>query len=628
MPTVIDSLIVELNLDPKNFTEGQKSAVSALRALEAQTQRTSSNVSASGASLVAFFRSVQHPIAALKQRMESLTLSTVAPRQHLTELASQGRRTGTSIEAGAKQGAIGLRALGVAGLVAFSAFETFKKTLEGAAASANQVFGTSVLAAAGGAGIRRFSAISQALSVHGNAPEEQTQAWMARWRQMQNLQRITGHGMEGVYSQGAQLLSRAGIDPILDSAEQVQLKTARFFAKISADEAVSLGSTIGLTAEHSLALRANGEALERNIAEEERKHAITEQNSQASKDLNQALSMVEKSWGNLTRIFYDSVDPMLTKFLTWFSNFLDLLSEGKFAEAAKQAGSGALEAGKKAAQYTPPALIARGGIRLWNWATGRHDLEEQPQPTGTPGRASSAVPNSVTPGTTSAGDPRGMIPVIRAAAIRNGVDPDVAVRVARSEGLGTPVGDRGTSFGSFQLHVGGGEGDRFRRETGLDPSDPKNEVATIDYAMRRVRETGWIPYHGAARAGIGPREGIGTPLPEQASTKSGSAARGESQRASSLPAWISDPVTGGFRAGFDAVKQAEAMVRFKSDVVNYVRNEGARSATSHVANDNRTHTINVGDVNVHTQATNPAGIGEAVTGSVKNMVAMSNSAFT
>lgn len=117
------------------------------------------------------------------------------------------------------------------------------------------------------------------------------------------------------------------------------------------------------------------------------------------------------------------------------------------------------------------------------------------------------------PGTPSEDDPRGMVPVIRASAARYGVDPETALKVAKSEGLGKFTGDGGTSYGAFQLHVGGGLGDEFRRDTGLDPSDPKNEPATIDYAMRRLAETGWTPYHGAARIGVGERQGIGATAP-------------------------------------------------------------------------------------------------------------------
>jgi hypothetical protein len=108
----------------------------------------------------------------------------------------------------------------------------------------------------------------------------------------------------------------------------------------------------------------------------------------------------------------------------------------------------------------------------------------------------------------SAIDPRGLSAYIRERAGAYGIDPETALRVARSEGLRNPIGDNGTSFGAFQLHVGGGVGDEFRRATGLDPSDPANERATIDYALKIAAQRGWAPYHGAARVGVGQWEGI------------------------------------------------------------------------------------------------------------------------
>jgi hypothetical protein len=107
-----------------------------------------------------------------------------------------------------------------------------------------------------------------------------------------------------------------------------------------------------------------------------------------------------------------------------------------------------------------------------------------------------------------ASDPRGMVPYIRETAAKYGVDPDVAVKVAGSEGLKTFSGDGGKSGGAFQLYTGGGMGNDFQKETGLDPLDPKNEKATIDYALKNVPKTGWTPFHGARRAGIGERDGI------------------------------------------------------------------------------------------------------------------------
>ena len=110
---------------------------------------------------------------------------------------------------------------------------------------------------------------------------------------------------------------------------------------------------------------------------------------------------------------------------------------------------------------------------------------------------------------TGGADPRGKIPVIIAAAQKYGVDPATAIRVARSEGLASFYGDNGRSGGAFQLYTRGGLGNEFQKEMHLDPLDQKNEDATIDWAMKNVARTGWGPYKGAAKVGIGPRQGIG-----------------------------------------------------------------------------------------------------------------------
>ncbi len=108
-------------------------------------------------------------------------------------------------------------------------------------------------------------------------------------------------------------------------------------------------------------------------------------------------------------------------------------------------------------------------------------------------------------------DPRGMEPHIRAAAQKYGVDQDTALRVAKSEGLLSFLGDNGKSGGAFQLYTGGGVGNQFQKETGLNPLDPANEPATIDYAMKTAARGGWGPWYGAKKIGVTGMMGIGTP---------------------------------------------------------------------------------------------------------------------
>lgn len=110
---------------------------------------------------------------------------------------------------------------------------------------------------------------------------------------------------------------------------------------------------------------------------------------------------------------------------------------------------------------------------------------------------------------------------IRQAAATRGIDPETAVAVAKSEGLGgSYAGDNGSSFGPFQLHYGGvapggnsvgGLGDDFTKATGLDARDPSTWKAQTDFALDNAAKGGWGPWHGAAAAGIAPNQGIGAP---------------------------------------------------------------------------------------------------------------------
>jgi hypothetical protein len=111
-------------------------------------------------------------------------------------------------------------------------------------------------------------------------------------------------------------------------------------------------------------------------------------------------------------------------------------------------------------------------------------------------------------------DPRNLEAYIRESAKKHGIDPDIAMKVARSEGLSNfqsgvfKNGKQEPSYGAFQLYTGGGLGNKFQKETGLDPSDPKNERATIDYALGEAAKSGWGQWYGAAKVGVGNWDGI------------------------------------------------------------------------------------------------------------------------
>jgi uncharacterized protein YcbK (DUF882 family) len=131
---------------------------------------------------------------------------------------------------------------------------------------------------------------------------------------------------------------------------------------------------------------------------------------------------------------------------------------------------------------------------------------------------------------------------IEEVARRNGIDPEIAVRVAKSENLNpkgwqskvyNKNGQREPSYGPFQLLVGGkgtgygrGLGNVFMERTGLDPRNPETLPQQIEFALEHASKNGWGSWYGAAKAGISSREGLNQPVSSRAAAYSNVARSG------------------------------------------------------------------------------------------------------
>jgi len=206
---------------------------------------------------------------------------------------------------------------------------------------------------------------------------------------------------------------------------------------------------------------------------------------------------------------------------SWLADLPATFEEARAKADIRQALSGIDTSDADSLERASRALLRSGrdrsvklGIDLGALAQKQRDVEISRQQTKNLGDffgGGGQLPAgpSVSPRVT---DPRNKIPTIRRIAQEENIDPDVAVRVASSEGLGQFTsgipGER--SYGAFQLNVDSPSamGNQFRRDTGLDPSDPNNEDATIRYALRQAKQGGWTPFHGAKNTGIGQFEGI------------------------------------------------------------------------------------------------------------------------
>src|SRR5215203_865156 len=132
--------------------------------------------------------------------------------------------------------------------------------------------------------------------------------------------------------------------------------------------------------------------------------------------------------------------------------------------------------------------------------TAPKDLAPAPRAAAGGGSGGLGEPRPPT-GTPSTDEVRSYI--VQAAQAR-GIDPDIALRVARSEG-GFDAARRGTfatgsSWWPFQLHYGGkgyenlgttaGMGNSFTQETGWAPGDPRAWKDATDYALDRAKSSG------------------------------------------------------------------------------------------------------------------------------------------
>lgn len=149
---------------------------------------------------------------------------------------------------------------------------------------------------------------------------------------------------------------------------------------------------------------------------------------------------------------------------------------------------------------------------------GTQNFSTKSLPTGPANQYTSAPPKTpakpVAPG--QPGTPDNYEAYIRQKAASLGIDPDIAVRVAKSEGLNSYTGDSGSSFGPFQLHYGNqssqfphsGLGDEFTKQTGLDARDPNTWQQQVDFALEWAQKHGWNDWSGAQQQGITGMAGI------------------------------------------------------------------------------------------------------------------------
>lgn len=448
MPTVIDSLVLELGLDPAKFTQGQRDALNSLRQMQ------------------------QESVAGGKQVEEQ----TRRIGNLLTDFRRQAVQTISVF-------------LGGMGIKEFTSYVT---NLDATTARLGKTMNMS----ASDVGVWQ-GAIKQA-----GGSTEGANAALAGLSGEMNRFMLTGQ------SAMLPVLSRLGISLLdqnrnLKTSGQLWLDIAESIQGMDTAKATAFLSMIPGATQDMINFALLGPSKMREYLEAARQAGTTtKESAEEAIKYQRALALLDQSATNLGRTLVTNLAPALIATLDAMRKFIAGPSDETKKDTARILGIKSDEPTiweKMVSRLT--GLPVKG--RQYHLGTSG-PIEGTPvAPSAAPSPPAGPPGASRTPSTVPLSE-AAVEAIIRREAAANGIDPDQAVRVWSSEGRRTYTGDRGSSFGPFQLHYGGvapgmmqtGLGDEFTRRTGLDARDPSTLEAQIKFSMKEVARGGWGPWKG------------------------------------------------------------------------------------------------------------------------------------
>jgi hypothetical protein len=405
------------------------------------------------------------------------------------------------------------------------------KTTEAFSALKKQALGT-VAVFLGGRGIKEFTEyISQLDAATGRSARTMNLSAreLSNWQGVAVQTGGTAAGMTGSLAAMSQALNmvaltgQASFLPVLNrlgvslknqkgdlkTSTELYLDIARALQGWDPAKASALLSLLpGASPELTNALLMGEAALRRYLDAANAAGGTTAEAARQAADYQRNLALLERTATDLGRTLFNVVAPALARVAGEMATFF----QGKVdpnAPPASLAGAGFGAPGKR---LTLLQAIQQGRVGEW-WNQPFIQPGERPPTANAAGAMLEFQKGTTGPVGPAGGDHAAFI---RSTFAAEGIDPDTAIQVARSEGLGTGgVGDRGSSFGDFQLHYGGmagggmagkGLGDEFTRQTGLDARDPRTWQAQAQFVAKWVKTHGWGDFHGwrgAPFAGIG-----------------------------------------------------------------------------------------------------------------------------
>lgn len=465
MTTVLDSFVLEFGLDHRQFSRDQRQVLDDLRRFEREAESTGTRAEAHGKKVVDVMSSFRREaVGAL-----ALFLGGKGIKQFIGDMTQLDAATGKSAltfnmsarELSAWQGAME-QSGGKA--------ESMKATLGGLTQDMNRFMLT---------GQGTLSSVLRPLGVSLFDDNKQ----------------LKDAGVLLLDIIGA--MDKAGMDPARKTA---------FLSMIPGMNEDSI----------NLAMRGRRE-MEEMVNTSRRLGGTTAESARQAQEYQQATANLDRSMSSLGRTLLTLVSPSLTAVA---DSMTKLFASWQIKSGSKEdvAQSTAIRKGLVSRFGSPRSVmdwfagVADQGpfkdgdqVRaLADRLYGPKGSDEASTAAAAAAGASAASPaNTRSPARSSAE----MVAYIRAAAQKRGLDPDVAVKVAASEGLYNYIGDGGSSFGPFQLHYGGvnpkmpkaGLGDAFTKKTGLDARDESTWREQVDFSLDSASAKGgrgWADWYG------------------------------------------------------------------------------------------------------------------------------------
>lgn len=425
MPTVIDSLVLELGLDPAKFTEGQKKAMDSLRKMQEEVEKGGKNVESHGKKIEDYFSSIKRGAVSTLAAFFGARGAVEFVQNITTMDAAVGRLSKTTNMSAAE----------------VSAWQGVAKRT---GADVGSMAGT----------VQSLTDQLQNLALGIGNP-----AFLGPLRAL------------GVDTKNANGQFKTASELLLDINKAVQgMDPARARAMMLA---------LGIPSDVINTLLVTDKTLKSLLQEQKQIGVTQDQNARSAQELATAWHGTTQAAESYGRSLLERLKPALIQVLEW---------SRKLFKGAEDHGNET----KKSWEQRDYEMRTKLGLPVY---TGY----KPPAPSAEPKGSEMSTPEQEA--------------YIRAAALKRGIDPDIAVRVARSEGLGGAYqslvrrrdGSREESYGPFQLFMGGGLGNKFQKDTGLDPRDPSTVRQQIDFSLDEAVKSGWGAWHGwrgLPRAGL------------------------------------------------------------------------------------------------------------------------------